>query len=125
MTQEELLAVANAYVECYNSDDLATMKTLMSEDVEVTHHNRGVHRVGRDIVFAGKEGAAAVIPDKHFRDRRRIVAFDDVVLIEHTWAATAKADMPGFAKAGESIELELCTVMTIRDGEIVKYDDYG
>lgn len=43
---ENLLAVANSQVDCYNSDDLDTRRTLMSEDVEVTHHNRGIHRVG-------------------------------------------------------------------------------
>lgn len=124
-SQEDLLRIAEKYVETYNSDDLETMKTLMSPDVEVTHHNRGVHRIGRDIVFAGKEAASTAVPDKHFENRRRILAADGVVVIEHTWAGTATVDMPGFATAGESFAIDLCTVMTIEDGVIVKYDDYG
>lgn len=121
----DIIRIAEKYVETYNNEDLETMKTLMHPDVEVTHHNRGVHRVGRDVVFAGKGAAAKAVPDKHFENRRRIFATDGVVVIEHTWAGTATVDMPGFAEAGEAFAIDLCTVMTIEDGVIVKYDDYG
>jgi predicted ester cyclase len=119
------LAVAEAYVAAYNANDLEAMSRLMSADVHVVHHNRGVDRQGWETVLAGKKAAEAAMPDKRFRDRTRQLVSGDVVVFQHTWTGNPTTDLPGYAVAGKEVNMELCTIFTIRDGQIVEYDDYG
>jgi steroid delta-isomerase-like uncharacterized protein len=117
--------IAEAYVDAYNASDLDGMAALYSPDVVVVHHNRGWEKVGVEAAMAGKRAAGTSVPDKRLADRRRLIATDDVAVIEHSWQGTAAQDLPGYAAKGEKIDLKLCTVFTIVDGKIARHDDYG
>lgn len=119
------LDVAEAYIAAYNAGDLPAMAALYRDDAVTQHHNRGYRKVGRDEIMAGKAAVGHVVPEKRLVDRRRIVAADDMVVVEHAWRGTAIGALPGFARAGEEINIEICTVMRIVDGQIASHDDYG
>ncbi len=119
------LEVAEDYIATYNADDLVAMRALYHPDVRVIHHNRGVDKTDLDLIFAGKLAARKSMPDKLFHSRRSITAEGPRVVIEHSWSGNAVRDFPGFAAAGERVELDLCTVITVHDGLITAYDDYG
>jgi predicted ester cyclase len=119
------LEVAETYVAAYNSDDLDLMRTLMHPEVRVRHHNRGVDKVGLDDIFEGKRRARTAMPDKRFHGTRSTTVASERVVIEHSWSGHAVQDFPGFASAGDHVQLDLCTVFTVENGLIIAYDDYG
>ncbi|MGH3470071.1 MAG: nuclear transport factor 2 family protein [Thermocrispum sp.] len=117
--------VVDQFVDAYNSGDNDKLLALCHEQIHVIHHNREVTVDGREAFgeLIGNFGAA--FPDKHFENRRAKYADGENVLVEHTWAATAAADVPGWAETGEGVKLDLCTRYTVRDGLVVEYHDYG
>lgn len=119
-------AVANAFIDAYNAGDNEAMLALCAEDIEVVHHNRGISMTGRS-AFGELLGAfKGAFPDKHFENRVAEHSIGDTAIIAHTWTGTASAPVPGFAEnAGDVAKLDLCTIYTVRDGQIVAYHDYG
>jgi len=117
--------VFDAFVEAYNACDFARLGDLISDDVHVVHHNRGVETKSKQELFGLFEAFGAAFPDRRFSNERRRVVDDGTVVVEHTWGGTAAADVPGFAEAGGIVSLDLCTVFTVRHGRLVEYHDYG
>lgn len=125
MSNSDPASVATGFVAAYNAGDDEAMLSFCSDDIYVTHHNRGVVVDGKDGFGRLLSGFKAAFPDKQFVDRRAVYVEGEHVLIEHTWTGTAEVDVPGFAQNGEKAELDLCTRYTVRDGLIVAYHDYG
>lgn len=125
MSNSDMTAVVDAVVEAYNAKDFDRLEGLFAEDVHVTHHNRGIEATNRKELFGLFEAFGKAFPDRRFHNRRRVHVDGDIVIVEHTWAGTAAADVPGFAGAGETFTMDLCTVLTIRDGQVDEYHDYG
>jgi len=120
------IELAEKYVDAYNRADFDALKELVTEDVHVIHHNRGVEVTGRDNVVELYKGYGGAFPDRSFYDRRGISELaDGRVLIEHSWGGTAAADVPGWAATGEKIGLEIVTFLTFSDGKIADYHDFG
>jgi ketosteroid isomerase-like protein len=118
--------VVDAFLEAYNAKDLDTVSSLLGPDIRMVHYGRDIDVLGRDEVVAHlSRSAQGVFPDRVFQPRRRQFVDGRHVVIEHTWAATATADVPQFARAGEAVNMELCTIFTIDDGQIVEYVEYG
>lgn len=119
-------AVVDAFVEAYNAKDLAALERLLDAGVELVHYGRDISASGRDGVLAlFRRSAEGAFPDRRFGERRRLLADGEQVVVEHVWEATATADVPGMAQAGEAVRMDLCTVFTVRDGRIHAYDEYG
>ena len=117
--------VFDAFVEAYNAKDFAKLGELIADDVYVVHHNRGVDAKSKKELFGLFSAFGVAFPDRRFHNERRRVVDGDTVVVQHTWGGTAAADVPGFADAGGVVQLDLCTVFTVRHGRLAEYHDYG
>jgi steroid delta-isomerase-like uncharacterized protein len=117
--------VANRFIAAYNAKDFATLRRLMTEDIHVEHHNRGFSLDGPDAVLDVMNRFAELVPDRRFHSVRCQFSDGQRVVTQIVWEATAVADVPGFAKKGEPIRLDLACIWTIREGRISDYHDYG
>lgn len=120
-----LVEFADNFVAAYNSGDLDRISALLADDVRLVHHNRGVDVQGKQAARQLFETYGQLFPNKAFSERRSISTAGDRVFVEHTWSGQAAADVPGWATQGETVRLELGTFMTVRDGLLVEYNDYG
>ena len=118
-------AIFDAFVEAYNSKDFPRLGEVIADDVRVVHHNRGVEAKGKQELMGLFEAYGAAFPDRRFSNERNRVAEGDTVVVQHTWGGTAAADVPGWAEAGGTVSLDLCTVFTVRQGRLTEYHDYG
>jgi predicted ester cyclase len=126
MSGNDVTALADAYIEAYNSGDLDRIGAAIADDIELTHHNRGAHAKGREAAMEMFAGAGKVMPDKHFEGRTSLQTTGaDSVVVRHTFVANPTVDLPGFGPAGEEIRLDLATFIRFRDGLVVQYDDFG
>ncbi|MCE0761986.1 nuclear transport factor 2 family protein [Pseudonocardia kujensis] len=126
MSDNDVTALAEAYIEAYNSGDLDRIAATLAEDVEITHHNRGAHAKDKAAAMEMFTGAGQVMPDKHFEGRINLqVTGPDSVVVRHVFVANPKVDIPGFGPAGEEIRLELATFLRFADGLLVEYNDFG
>jgi steroid delta-isomerase-like uncharacterized protein len=122
---QDPISVANRWIEAYNAKDFDTIKALMSDDIRMEHHNRGIVVNGPQAVLDLMGQFDGLVPDRRFHTTRRQFTDGVRVVTEQTWEATATQDIPGFADKDETIKLELCCVWTVDDGRVVEYDDYG
>lgn len=122
----DVAKLAEAYIDAYNSKDMDALASMLTENVHIIHHNRGVEVTGRDNAVALYEGYGQAVPDRAFADRKRLdVLADGRVLIEHTWSGTAAADIPGWASSGEKLSLDICTFLTFDGDKVADYHDFG
>ena len=119
------ISIANQWIAAYNAKDFDTLKRLMTADIHVEHHNRGVVLEGAEAMLAIMTQFEGLLPDRRFHSTRRQFAVGAQVVTEQTWSATPTADIEGFAKKGEKVDLELACIWTVRDGQIAEYHDYG
>jgi steroid delta-isomerase-like uncharacterized protein len=117
--------VANRWIAAYNAKDFETLKSLMTDDIHVEHHNRGFVLEGSDAMLEVMTRFAEMVPDRRFHSMRRQFSDGQRVVTELIWEATPIADVEGFAKKGEKIRLDLACIWTIRAGRIAEYHDYG
>jgi steroid delta-isomerase-like uncharacterized protein len=118
--------VARAFLAAYNDIDLDAIAALVAPEIVMVHYGRGVDLLGRERVLAGLTASATgSFGDRRFGSPRRLTADGSRVAVEHTWTATAAADVANFAAAGETVVMELCTVFTVVDGQITEYIEYG
>jgi hypothetical protein len=123
MTESDPISVANRWIEAYNAKDYETLDSLMGDELDMVHHNRGVELNGPVAALGIMRQFDDLLSTKRFHSTRR--QFADGMVTEQTWEATATTDIPGFVGEGETINLELCCVGTVRDGKDVEYEDYG
>ncbi len=122
----EPTTIVKQFLQAYNAKDFETIGSLIGADIVMQHYGRGVDLRGRAAVLSNMTGSAAgAFPDRRFTSPRRWTVDGTRVAVEHTWSATAVVDVAGFALAGERVEMELCTIFTIRDEQIVEYIEYG
>lgn len=120
------LAVANRWIEAYNTQDYDTIRALCAPDIRMTHHNRDFAVVGPDPIVESMVAFEQVGPDKRFTEPRTQYVAGDTVITQQVWTFTAAVDVPVFdAKAGEVTALDLACIWTVRDGKVVEYHDYG
>lgn len=125
MADQDPVAVANRWIKAYNDHDFSTIRELCSPDIKMEHHNRGATASGPDEVVGLMEAFEGIVSKREFHSTRRQFTDGERVVTEQSWTASATADIPGFAAAGETFTLELCCVWTVRNGQIHEYDDYG
>ena len=118
--------VVDAFIEAYNAKDFEALSRFLGESVHLVHYGRDIDITGRGEVMAMFERSAeGAFPDRRFHSRRRRIVDGDHVVIEQVWEARATMDVPSMASAGDAVRMDLCTVFTVRDGQIVAYDEYG
>jgi ketosteroid isomerase-like protein len=121
----DAIAVANRWIAAYNACDFDALRSLMTEDFHLEHHNR--NSVFRDpaALLEVIKGFAAVAPGRRYHSIRRQLTDGRTVVTELTWEATPNVDVPGFGKRGETTRLDLACIWTVRDGRLCEYHDYG
>jgi limonene-1,2-epoxide hydrolase len=122
---QDPISVANRWIEAYNAKDYETLETLMSDELHMVHHNRGVDLRGPEAALGIMRQFDDMLSTKRFHSTRRQFTDGKRVVTEQTWEATATVDIPDFVGKDETIALELCCVWTVEDGRVVEYDDYG
>ena len=125
MPKGDPVATVENFIAAYNAGDNESVLACCHDDVVITHHNRGVKIEGKQAFRDTLNVFKDLIPNKKFSDRRALFADGGNVIVEHTWGGTATTDIPGFAKKGETLELDLATRYSIKDGLITEYHDYG
>lgn len=116
--------VVTRYIDAYNDFDFDTLESLLDEEIYLTHHNRGFVTEGRAATMDLYRGTPSLIPDRALVDREPLIVDGDKVLVKHRLVGTNKVDTP-FGPAGDPISVDLATVFTVKDGKVVKYEDYG
>lgn len=119
------ISVANRWIAAYNAKDFAILRGLMTDDIHVEHHNRGVVIEGAAAMLEIMNQFGGMMPDRRFHSVRRQFADGEQVVTELTWEGTSTVDIDGFAKKGETVRLELACIWTVRGGRIADYHDYG
>ncbi|MGH9114082.1 MAG: nuclear transport factor 2 family protein [Acidimicrobiales bacterium] len=99
--------------QALNDHDLERYAGLLAEDVEERHP---YHLTGRDAVTAGDRATLELIPD-HWRKIERLLVDGDHVAFWLRFGGT-------IADTGKGFEVEICGIVTVRDGKIATWDFY-
>ena len=85
-----------------------------------------VVRKAEDLLQILERFAGQLMPNRRMKEPERVLSQGDTVVRVAGWGGTAAADVPGFGKAGEAIEIIICSVMRFDDaGLLVEWKDYG
>lgn len=118
--------LVDAYFEAFNGKDFERLSAVFSDDVRFVHHNRGLEASGREELIGLLEHLAReVFTDRRYVDVHHRHEAGDRVVVESTYETNVAQDLPGIARAGDHLRLDLCSVFTVRDGRIARWDDYG
>ncbi|MCC2659013.1 MAG: SnoaL-like domain [Panacagrimonas sp.] len=124
---KDVVELSNGIVRAYNAKDFAKLRELMHPDLDFAHVNRGfAYRKREDLVQILELFANQLVPDRRMKEPERVLSQKDTVVRVAAWGGTAAADVPGFGKAGDAIEIVICSVMRFDDaGLLVEWKDYG
>ena len=127
MKNAHAIELSNGIVRAYNAKDFAGMRKLMHPDLDFAHVNRGfAYRKAEDLLQILELFAGQLMPNRRMKEPERVLSQGDTVVRVAGWGGTAAADVPGFGKAGEAIEIIICSVMRFDDaGLLVEWKDYG
>jgi predicted ester cyclase len=117
--------VVNRFFEAYNAGNDEGMVSLAADNILVVHHNRDLEAKGKAAFREMLLKYRGIMPDKHFANRTGFHVDGDTVVVRHTWYGRSSEDIPGLAVKGAVKAYDLCTIMTVKNGLIVEYHDYG
>lgn len=118
---------SNRIVAAYNAKDFDALSSLLHADLDFSHVNRGFSYSRRDdLMGVLRMFANELMPDRRMGAPERVIAHGDVVVRVAPWGGIPKVDIPGFAKAGETVAITICSVMRFdAQGRLVEWKDYG
>ncbi len=120
------LAVVQRYFDAYAGKHWDQLAQVFAEDLRFEHHNRNfVCANAAETIGILKTMGENLIPNRRYTKIHRMEACGDLVVTEASWEATATQDIPGFAKNGEHLKFDFCSLFIVKAGRIVKWDDYG
>jgi hypothetical protein len=127
MSKRNPIELSNGIVRAYNAKDFAGMRKLMHPDLDFAHVNRGfAYRKAEDLLQILELFANQLMPNRRMKEPQRTMAQGDTAVRVAAWGGTAAADIPGFGKAGDAIEIDICSLMRFDDaGLLVEWKDYG
>lgn len=119
--------MADEFFQAYNDCDLDAVEKRLSPTLDFAHNNRGFATRSRDeLMGVLRQFVDAIMPDRRFSAPSSVIVSGNTVVRLSLWSGKAQHDIPGFGKAGELIELNLCSVLRFDDsGTIVEWKDYG
>ncbi len=121
-----LTALVDEIVAAYNAKDFDRLAGHLDPNLVFCHHNRGFAHTSRDEFIATlRQFATEIMPDRRFGAATRVVAAGNTVIREQTWSGHARFDIPGMARAGELLQLDLCSVYVFNGELVSEYHDYG
>ena len=114
MTPQDYIAFAKKFVGAIQSGDTATVRACYHPDAKLWHNNDGIEQTVdenmRVLVWM-----ARTLPTRQY-DVRQLDALPDGFVQQHVLRAT----LPG----GGTWELPACVIVKVRDGLIVRLDDW-
>jgi hypothetical protein len=124
-----LAPIMDAMIAAYNAKRFDELREILAPKFYFRHHNRNFELRDRDSFIATlRQFASEFVPDRKFGPPLRTVEAGNVVVREHQWGGNVRnvrVDIPGMARAGEFLELDLCTVCIFNGDRIAEYHDYG
>lgn len=125
-TSDRLIHIVDELISAYNAKDFDRLAGLLAPDLIFCHHNRGFsHNNREEFIATLKLFAHEIMPDRKFGPAVRVVAAGNTVVREQSWGGHARIDIPGMARAGELLQLDLCAVYVFRGEVVAEYHDYG
>ncbi|TYP74611.1 nuclear transport factor 2 family protein [Paenibacillus methanolicus] len=120
-------AIIERYLEAYNAFDMEGMAQLLHEDIVFRNFHNGEQNAETQGVQAFRELAeksAALFSSRrqqavHYRDT------DGSIEVEIDYTAVLAADLPNGMKAGDQLRLKGTSVFDLRDGKILRIEDYS
>ncbi len=114
--------LAEEWLDAYNGPDLDRAALLYTEDCEYVNRALCIEVKGR----AGQRALMQSFLDR-FPDRKmlphRIITDDEAIAAEVEFVATSPGG-PSMPPAGHPYRIEMCCMLTIRDGHIASEHDY-
>jgi len=114
MTEAEILQLAERFLGAVESGDSATVRACYAPDAVIWHNNDNVEQ-SVDKNMRTLDWFARKLPNRRYRVLRR-EALKDGFLQQHVLEAT----LPD----GTAWALAACIVVEVRDGRIVRLDEY-
>ncbi len=115
--------VAQSWVEAYNGKDYDRLQELLADDFVLRDLGLGLTLEGGQAFVNGiREVAERDIPDRSITPKRYLVDGDTAV-IEGSWQGTVQVERWGLSP-GSVRRHTSCTVLDVRDGQIVRMTDY-
>ena len=123
----DFAAIADEFVNAYNSKDFGTMRRLSAPDLDFCHFNRDFAFRELDPLLQTLElFAGSLMPDRHFEAPDRVTRAGNVVVREAWWTGTCAVDLPGFGTAGTRVRFKFCSILRFDDGgTLVEWKDFG
>lgn len=126
MSNQKLENLADEFVEAYNAKNFDRMREMITPNFYFHHHNRELEYKDPDeFIVVLKQFATELLPERGFGKNARVTCAGNTVVVEHPWSATPAVDIPGMGDAGETINLDLCTIMVFDGDLLAEYHDYG
>ena len=123
----DFVQASDRFIAAYNAKDFKTMRSMIAADLDMAHFNRNfaVQRAD-DLLPVIEAFASNYMPDRRFEKPERVTACGNLVFREGYWGGTPVVDIPGFGKAGERVNLKLCSVMRFDgNGILIEWKDHG
>ena len=119
--------LSDRVVAAYNAKDFAALRKLFHPELDFAHFNRGfAFSRSEELVQILEVFAGQLMPDRRMGAPETVVSQGDTVVRVAYWSGVAKADIAGFGKAGDKIEVKLCSVMRFDAmGLLVQWKDFG
>lgn len=124
MADRELIRrIAASWLDAYNNKDYGRLRDILADDFVLTDHGLGLTlKGGKNFVEGIREVAETDIPDRRMT-AERVMVDGETAIIEGTWRGTVKVERWGLSP-GSVRRHKSCTLLDIRDGQIIRMTDY-
>ncbi len=113
--EKTLLEVAGSLFDCIEAGDAAGVDALYSEDVEVWHNFSNVAQTKAENL-ATLTGLIASVDEIRYEVTERLALDSERVVQRHDLCCTTRD--------GAAFTIPACIFITVRDGRIVRIDEY-
>lgn len=121
--RESVRQIAESWVDAYNRKDYGRLKEILADDFVLTDHGLGLTLEGGENFVEGIRGVAETdIPDRRLTPTRFMVD-GDTAIVEGSWHGTVEVERWGLPP-GSVRRHKSCTLLDIRDGQIIRMTDY-
>ncbi len=114
--------VARDYLESWNRRDWEAFRRVLDDQYTYTGGDGQLQRGPEAGVAVGRMFATA-FPQGRI-DIRQVHAAGDTAIVEFTGRGKHDGDLMGIAPTGREMNINVCTVLTIRDDKIVAEREY-
>ena len=118
-------AIANAFIETLNTQDIDQFVSLFSEDAVYDEICSGRKYTGREGIHTYIQSTLSGIPDSKFIIVA-VIANEEMATVEWVWEGTNSVGWPAMniAPTDKSFSIKGISIMTIENERIVKNNDY-